>query len=174
MVYKTQERKTGFSCLWQEKHGLAYTSRVHNCSEMRWPLVTVALEQGFLKYVVCCFPNLSGIHDSAYSNCQSHRGDFGKVTIKKPGISQYSVHSQGLHSCPRHQTRSRLIEGDVTIRANTCDRDSLRSRSPAEMVFVRNRTTSTPVTGTFSAPRNRHRSEEYAGNFSVEAQLCFW
>lgn len=67
----------------------------------------------------CFFPHLSGIHDSAYSDCQSHGGHFGEVTIKEPGIGQYGVHGQGLHSCPGHQTGSRLVEGDVTVGADT-------------------------------------------------------
>lgn len=103
----------------------------------------------------CFFPNLSGIHDCAYSDCQRHRGDFREVTIKKPGISQYSVHSQCLHSCPGHQTWSRLIEGNVTVWANTCDKDSLKSGSLAETVIVRSRTNSTLITGTSNTSKNR-------------------
>lgn len=67
-------------------------------------------------------PHLSGIHDSAYSNCQSHGGHFGEVTIKEPGVGQNGVHGQGLHSCPGHQTGSRLVEGDVAVGADTWDR----------------------------------------------------
>lgn len=120
----------------------------------------------------CFSPNLSGIHDSAHSDRQSHCGDFGEVTIKEPGISQYSIHSQGLHSRPGYQTWSRLIEGNVTVWANTCDRDSLRSRSVAAMVIVGSRTSSTPIRRTFSA--SGIDTDLRKCNFSVQASICFW
>lgn len=165
VVQDARKQDWVFGWLWQKKHGLASASRVHYSSTTGWGRATprIALE---LLHEACFFPNLSGIHDCAYSNCQRHRGDFREVTIKKPGISQYSVHSQRLHPRPGHQTRSRLIEGDVTVWANTCDRDSLKSGSLAETVFVRSRTNSTVITGTSNTPRNR-RLQFFCSNSNV-------
>ena len=68
-------------------------------------------------------PYLSSIHDSAHAHCQGHSGHLGKISIEEPSIGQDGVHGQRLHTGPRHQTGARLVEGNVSIRADACPRE---------------------------------------------------
>lgn len=114
-------RASPWCCRMPEDRRIRHSVAEHPTPEDTWLLhnrITFGCSRGTAGSLFL-FPHLSGIHDSAYSNCQSHGGHFGEVTIKEPGIGQYGVHGQGLHSCPGHQTGSRLVEGDVTIGADT-------------------------------------------------------
>lgn len=69
-------------------------------------------------------PYLSSIHDSAHTHRQGHGGHLGEISIKEPSICQDGVHGQRLHTGPGHQTGSRLVEGDVSVRANACPEET--------------------------------------------------
>lgn len=67
---------------------------------------------------------LSSIHNCAHPNSESHGGDFRQVVSKEASIGYYSVLGQCLHSRPRHQTGTGLIEGNVAIWSNSCNEHS--------------------------------------------------
>lgn len=68
-------------------------------------------------------PYLSSIHDSAHAHRQGHSGHLGKISIEEPSIGQDGVHGQRLHTGPRYQTGARLVEGNVSVRADACPRE---------------------------------------------------
>lgn len=72
-------------------------------------------------------PYLSSIHESAHTHRQGHGGHLGEVTIEEPSIGQDGVHGQSLHTGPGHQTGARLIEGDVSIGADACPGETMRT-----------------------------------------------
>lgn len=149
------QRTGGSGVLWQENATPENTWLLHNRITFDCSRATTGSHLSF--------PHLSGIHDSAYSNCQSHGGHFGEVTIKEPGIGQYGVHGQGLHSCPGHQTGPRLVEGDVTVRADTWDRDSRGSAVGAQPAAL-------PGAGQAVLPGTQKKT----CNSSAPAQVCVW
>lgn len=62
---------------------------------------------------------LPGVHHRPHPYSQSLLRNLRQVTIKEPSVGHNGVLVQGLYPGPRYQTGARLIECDVTVRANS-------------------------------------------------------
>ena len=79
--------------------------------------------------------DLPGVHDGAHAHRQRLLGNLVNVAIEKPGVGDDGVLSQRLYSCTRHQRRSWLIEGDVTVRTDAAD-EQLDAAGLCDQLFV--------------------------------------
>lgn len=63
--------------------------------------------------------DLPCIHDGLYTDGESHAGDFERVVVEEPRIVQDGIVGQSLDTRARSERRTRLVEGNVTVRTDT-------------------------------------------------------
>ncbi len=70
---------------------------------------------------------LSSIHNGPHSHSESLCRHFTNVSSKEPGVGFNSLNSECLNSCSGYKTGSWLVECNVPIRTNSCQRQNFEN-----------------------------------------------
>lgn len=72
--------------------------------------------------------DLLGVHYGSHSHCQSHGRNLGEVVAKETSVRHDGVLRQSFNSGPGNEAGAGFVEGNVAIRANSCEEGMRDSR----------------------------------------------